>query len=626
MPKKETLEHKLNHLPGRPGIYLFLDKGKQVIYVGKAKRLNSRVRSYFHQSTQHTGKNRALIRNIDDIEIIVTDSEAEALILENNLIKEHKPRYNILFRDDKTYPYICVTAEERPRIFPTRVIIRNGSRYYGPYSYVGMMKNMLETIRKAFSMCSCACSSRVLDPSRGMPKWGKCFEDYFEKCSEDIPLDEYVDKIQQVHRLLSGKTASLIRELKEEMQFQSDRLEYEKAALTRDRILALEKHTEKMKVVSEDALDKDIFAIESDEHHKTACGVLFQIREGKLIGKYHRVLSQPDVTDKRLILQSFIEDYYTGEHAYLIPDQVFCSTELPDDEPLLEYLWQMKKKKVPILVPKIGEKAQLVHMAQSNARLLLKEKIIEKMKSEQGRIPSAVLALQKELSLIQPPRRMDCFDISTFQGAHTVASLVSFVDGKPKKSQYKHYKITSVSGPDDFASMREVVERRYRRLKKEGGQVPDLIIIDGGKGQLSSAVESLKKAGYDATIPVIGLAKRLEEVFFPGSRDPLTIPKSSSALKLLQRIRDEAHRFAITYHRDVRSRETIRTQLTEIPGIGKKKAQLLLKTFGSAKKVLEQQPSELERVVGKKAAEEIVRYNFNAPEASNEVENEQNVL
>ncbi len=613
----EALKQKLNSLTPESGVYLFKDAGSNILYVGKAKRLNQRVRSYFQSGVEHTGKIQALVRKISDLEIIVTDTEAEALILENNLIKKHQPRYNILYRDDKSYPYICMTDEDRPRVFPTRVIVRDGSRYYGPYDHVGKMKLMLETIRKAFRLCTCACSSRMIDKSKGMPKWGRCFEDYFENCSYDMDPEEYRSRMDQVLRLLNGRTRDLIRDLKIEMEELSESLEFEKAAVIRDGVLALKKYSQKMKIIAADGLDRDVFSLDANWNENIACGVLLQIRDGKLIGKYHRFLKNIEGRTDAVLIQSFMEDYYTGELSGVIPDEVCCSHKLQDDEPLFEYLWEMKGKKVPVIVPQKGEKAKMVQMAGSNARLLLNEWELEKIKADKGRVPHSVQALKRDLNLQRMPRRIECFDISNLQGAFTVASMVCFVDAQPRKSSYKRFHVKGVQGPDDFASMREVIGRRYHRVKNEGSQIPDLIVIDGGKGQLSSSVAAIRECGLEQDIPVIGLAKRLEEVFFPGSSDPVNIPKSSSSLKLLQRIRDEAHRFAIQFHRDVRSSKTFRSELQDIPGIGKKTTDKLLKHYGSVSEIINQDLESLRKVVGKKAGNAILAH-FNRKADLNE--------
>ncbi|MEX0929545.1 MAG: excinuclease ABC subunit UvrC, partial [Balneolales bacterium] len=593
---------KLDNLPVAPGVYLYKDSGNRILYIGKAKRLRHRVRSYFQESRNHTGKIMALVNRIVDLEIIVTDSEAEALILENNLIKQHQPRYNINLRDDKSFPYICVTKEDRPRVFPTRTIIRDGSKYYGPYDHVGKMRQMLETIRLTFGLCTCACTPRMVDRSRGVPRWGKCFEEYFENCSGDTDAGLYRDSIDKVSRLLNGKTEDLIRELKEEMQIASQAMEFEKAAVLRDGIDSLRKYSQKMKMITTEAVDRDVFGLEVDQEENLACGVLFKIREGKMLGKYHRLLKNIEGRKEGEILQTFIEDYYTSAVAGASPDEVHISHELDDDEPLLEFLTREHHRRVPIIQPKIGEKAQFIRMALSNASHLLKEVLFQKQNAEKDRIPHSVKSLQRDLRLKQPPRRIECFDISNLQGTDTVASLVCFVDGQPRKSEYKRYTIRTVTGPDDFASMREVIGRRYSRLMKEKRQIPDMIIVDGGKGQLSSAVAVLKEIGFLGQTTLIGLAKRLEEVYLPGMPEPVMISKTSSSLKLLQRLRDEAHRFAITFHRQKRSKRTFQSELHGIAGVGEKSVVKLLLHFGSAKQVAQAGLDQLVPVVGKSMA------------------------
>lgn len=601
----EILSEKLANLPTNPGVYLYKDSRGQVIYVGKAKKIRNRVKSYFQDTRNHSGKTLALVRKIHDLELYVTDTEAEALILENNLIKKFRPRYNISYRDDKSLPYICVTTGERPRVFPTRTVIKDGSRYFGPYDHVGKMRNMLEVIRKAFNLCTCSVSIRTIDRSRGLPKWHSCFEEYVSTCSAELPDDLYRDTLQKVVRLLNGKTEALIRELREEMDMAATQLQFEEAARLRDGIVALEKYSEKMKVVTADVIDRDIFALEVDPDEGVACGVMFRIRDGRLLGRLHKFLYEIDSREPSEMLQAFVEDYYTGDLGAIIPDEVHISHELVDDGPLTEYLWQEHGKKVPVVVPKIGEKAQMIRMAQSNARLLIGELSLQRRKAEEDRIPHSVRNLQQELRLSTPPRRIECFDNSNLQGTDPVASMVVFVDGAPKKSDYKRFKIKTVVGPDDFASMREVLMRRYSRLKREGGHYPDLIVVDGGKGQLSSGVEALKDAGVFGDIPIIGLAKRLEEIFVPHSTDALMLPKTSSGLKLLQRIRDEAHRFAITFHRDLRSKRTFSSTLTEIDGIGVKSAQKLLKHFGSVKRISEASEEELIKEAGKQIGSKV---------------------
>jgi len=591
---------KVEHLPSDPGVYMFKDERGNTLYVGKAKRLRNRVRSYFQESRGHDGRIRVMVSKIEDLEVIVTDSEAEALILENNLIKKHQPRYNILYRDDKSYPYICITNEERPRVFPTRTVINDGSKYIGPYDRVVQLRRMLETIRKAFNLCTCAISPKNIDRTKGAPKWGSCLDDYLDQCSEEMDPEEYRATIEKVERMLNGRTDALIRDLKEEMKIASEALEYEKAARLRDSLQAVEKYSQKMKMVADKKVDRDIYAITVDGDISEACGVLFKIREGKLIGKFHRFLKNIEHLEEGEMLQSFVEDYYTGQFSGAIPDEVYVSHELPEDEPLLEYLWQERGRKVPIHKPQIGEKAQMIRMAMANAELLLGERKLEKEKAERQRIPHSVKELGEHLSLDRLPRRIECFDNSNIQGSDPVASMVCFVDAKPRKSDYKRFHIKTVEGPDDFASMKEVVTRRYKRVMEEGQQIPDLVVVDGGKGQLNAAIEAMKEIGFYGECEVVGLAKRLEEVFVPGRSDPVMIPKTSSALKLLQKVRDEAHRFAINFHRDKRARRTIKTELTEIKGIGEKTAAKLLNRFGSVKRIKEAPRGELQAEIGEK--------------------------
>ncbi len=606
--QKPNLQEKVANLPLSPGVYIYKDASGSILYVGKAKKLRNRVRSYFQESRPVDGRIKTMVSKISDLEVMVTDSEAEALILENNFIKQYEPRYNIMYRDDKSYPYICVTADSKPRVFPTRTVLKDGSKYFGPYDSVLNMKRMLETIRKAFVLCTCAVSIKNIDQTRGIPKWHSCFDDYLQNCSGDLDTEKYQDIIKKVERLLHGKTDVLLRELKEEMQIASDALAFEDAAKLRDSYVAVERYSHKMKIVADKKVDRDIFAIGVDQELGEACGVLFKVREGKLMSKFHRFLKNIEDLTEGEMLQSFVEDYYTGQYSAAIPDEVYLSNELEDDEPLTEYLAQEKGKKVPINIPQIGEKAQLIKMALTNTKLHLNERRLEKDKYEKDRIPHAVKELKEHLKLRTLPRRIECFDNSNLQGTDPVASMVCFVDAKPRKSEYKKFHIKTVIGPDDFASMKEILERRYSKVMKDKLQIPDLIVVDGGKGQLSAAVATLKEIGFYGQCDVIGLAKRLEEVFLPGSSDPIMIPKKSSALKLLQQARDEAHRFAITFHRQKRAKRTFVTELTEIEGVGAKKAQLLLKELGSVAEVKKASIESLQKLVGKKLGEKV--YNF----------------
>lgn len=605
---EEKLREKIDHLPQSPGVYQFFDKNRTVLYVGKAKRLRTRVRSYFRESANHDGRIRLMVSKIDDLEVIVTDSESEALILENHLIKKLHPRYNIMYRDDKSYPYICFTADERPRVFPTRTVLQDGSRYFGPYDHVGHMRRMLDTIRATFGLCTCAVSSRMVDKTRGVPRWRSCFNRYLQSCSGDRDLEEYKEIMEKVERMLNGKTEELIRQLKEEMEIAADALAFEQAAEKRDSIESLSKYNQRMKMVADRQVNRDLFAVSWDREIGEACGVLMKIREGKLVGKFHRYLRNIGDSTPGEMVQSFAEEYYTGQYAGAIPDEVYLSHEMPDPNPLSEYLWEQLGRKVPIHVPKIGEKKHLVNMAVANADLLLGERQREKAKAEQDRIPKSVRDLKEYLRLQRLPRRIECFDNSNIQGSDPVASMVTFVDAAPRKSEYKRFAIRSVVGPDDYASMKEVVSRRYRRVIQEGLQPPDLIVIDGGRGQLNAALEALEEIGYRDHPEIVGLAKRLEEVYLPESADPVMIPKTSPALKLLQRVRDEAHRFAITYHKRKRSVRTLQTELTQIPGVGVKTAEKLLRSLGSVARIAGSELEEIQQVAGKKVGQAVYDY------------------
>jgi excinuclease ABC subunit C len=494
------------------------------------------------------------------------------------------------------------------RVFPTRTVQRDGSKYFGPYDHVGHMRRMLETIRKTFGLCTCAVTPRMVDKTRGVPRWHSCFEDYLQNCSGDWDIEEYQAAMENVERMLNGKTEELVSQLKEEMTIASAALEFEQAARIRDSIESLVKYNRKMKMVADKQVNRDLFALAVDGELGEACGVLFKIREGKLIGKFHRFLKNIGDSTEGEMLQSFMEDYYTGQFAGAIPDEVYVSHDLPDPDPLIEYLWQQLGRKVPLHEPKIGEKKQFINMALSNARLILGERKLEKEQASRQRIPQAVKDLKEFLHLQKLPRRIECFDISNIQGSDQVGSMVTFVDNRPKKSEYKKFHIKTVKGADDYASMKEVVQRRYKKVQREGLQVPDLIVIDGGKGQLNAALEVLDSIGFREHTEIVGLAKRLEEVFLPGKQDPVMIPKTSPALKLLQRVRDEAHRFAISFHKKKRSKRTLQTELTNIKGVGDKTAAELIREFGSVRNVASAELGRITNCSGTKTGQLIYDY------------------
>ena len=601
------LSRKLSALPTRPGVYQHKDENGKVLYVGKAKNLRSRVNSYFHKSRNFDGRLKILVSKIADVEIIVTDTEAEALILENTLIKELRPRYNINLRDDKSYPYICIKKEPFPRVFPTRRVKRDGSIYFGPYTSVRSMNIMLDTIKSIFRIRTC--SLRLAPPAIAAGKFEVCLQYHIKKC--DAPCvgyqteDDYDRMISQVRQLLNGKTGTLIALLRDEMSRVAALSEFEEAAKLRDQVMALEKYSERQKVVVQDPIDRDMFAVAVNREENIACGVIFQMREGKIIGRQHKYFHNIRDQSDDALMQVLLERYYTETTFY--PDEILLSGEAEDLGPVSQFLENKRQRAVKIRTPQRGEKVALAKMIEQNARVGLDEYLLIQARKEEGKIPFVVKALQEDLKLPRLPRRIECFDISHLGGTDVVASCVVFIDGKPRNKEYRTYKIRSVGGgvSDDFQSMREVVGRRYAKVVEENGPWPDLVVIDGGKGQLSSAVTALKEAEAYGKFPVIGLAKRLEEVFFPGDTESVFIPKTSATLQLLQRTRNEAHRFAVNFQRKQRSKRTLHSELLIIPGIGPQTVRKLIRAFGSVRQVrliAATDMNRIETVVGQSAA------------------------
>lgn len=611
------LEDKLKNLPVSPGVYQFKDSNGKILYIGKAKILRSRVRQYF-QTKPVSGILNAMINKIADLEIITTDNEIEALILEQNLIKTQKPRYNINLKDDKSYPYIVITNEQFPRVFPTRKKRSDGSKYFGPYTDVKNMRFALKTIRDIFMIRSC--NLHLTEETIAQGKFKVCLDYHIHKCEGPcvgyVIRKDYNEMIDEVSKLLNGKTKTLVKELTDKMNKYSDEMQFEKAAATRDKIDAVEVYSSKQKMVDDEIIDRDIFAFDRIENE--SCGMILKIRDGKVIGKTHYFMSNVIEKSDSEIIENLITNYYSKND--FVPDEIYLMNELDDEATIKEWLEKRKQSKVEFIFPKIGDKYKLVFMVKKNARLLLDELILTKMKREF--IPPSVESLKRDLRLSKLPRRIECFDISHIQGTDTVASMVVFFNGKPKKSDYRKFKINTVSDetgmPDDFLSMREVIYRRFKKIAEGNtneeeknnnedesfGSVPDLIIIDGGKGQLSSAVKVLDDL-HIKNQNIIGLAKRLEEVYLPNENIPQNIPKTSSGLRLLQRVRDEAHRFAVTYHRSLRDKRTFTTELTEIEGIGEKTAQKLLIEFGSVeniKQIIKNNFNIIEKSAGKKVA------------------------
>lgn len=598
------LQDKLKNLPLSPGIYQFKnDKGK-VIYIGKAKNLRNRVRSYF-QSRIENAKTTALVSKIDDVDLIVTDSEIEAFVLENNLIKDLKPRYNINLKDDKTFPFIKVTNEPYPQIFYTRNVIKDGSKYFGPYTEVKTMKSSLRLINKIFKIRSCKFD--ITEESIERKKFKVCLDYHIKKCEGPceglVSQIHYNKMVTQVIKVLRGRTDELIEELKQEMNIASTQLQFEEAAELRDRIDQLNMYSSKQKVVSNDMSDRDV--ISAAYEGKDVSATILNIRVGKLVGKKQLTLSAEENESESKIYSAIIKFYY--DEFVEVPKEILIEVEPDESESLVEWLNTKAIKKCKFIIPqKQSEAKSLLLMCRQNALLHLKEIQLQKMKKE-GNLPYALSALQRDLRLKNLPRKIECFDNSNLQGSDAVASMVVFIDGKPKKSLYRKFIINSVKGPDDFASMREIILRRYSRLLEEKEKLPDLIMVDGGKGQLSSAMEILNQLRIKE-YEIIGLAKRLEEVFLPNNNEPQSIPKTSSSLKLLQHIRDEAHRFAITFHRERRSKRTFTTELTEIKGIGEKISKKLLTEFKSIEEIRNTRLEKLSDIIGTAKAKIIAEH------------------
>ena len=602
-----SLDEKLNNLPALPGVYQFKDKEGTVLYVGKAKILRNRVRQYFHKSRVLEPRIALMVEKVSDVEIITTDSEVEALILEANFIKSKKPRYNVNLKDDKSYPYIVITKEPYPRVFVTRRVSRDGSRYFGPYTDVHTMRSALKTVRDIFMIRSC--NFHIDQEFIDKKKTRVCLDYHIKKCEgpcEGLVSEErYNQMIDHVAQVLLGKNTSVIESLAMQMQSAAAELKFEDAAVFRNRMRELEVYSSSQKIVDMQLHDRDIIAVAAEGDD--ACGVVFKIREGKILGRQHYYISKVEAKSESEVIEALVQRYYLESND--VPSEVVLSSPIESSEAAKEWLTGLRGKPVDVVAPVEGELAKLLSMCRKNAQYLLDELKLQKMKREDF-IPHAVQSLQRDLHLKNPPRRVECFDISHLQGTETVASMVVFEDGRPKKSDYRKFKIRSTAEGnivDDFASMREVIRRRYSRVVEEQLPLPDLIMVDGGKGQLSSACEVLNELSLQSQ-PIISLAKRLEEVYVPDKSDPVPIPKTSSALRLLQQIRDEAHRFAITFHRSLRDKRTLQTELDLIEGIGKKRAKELLEAFGSVQGVKFATETQLAEIVGEKVAAKIREY------------------
>jgi excinuclease ABC subunit C len=652
----EKIQSVLNSLPHKPGIYLMKDAQGNILYVGKAISLYNRVRSYFQESTDLSPKNRSMVAKVDDIEFLVVKNEVEALVLESNYIKQYRPKYNVLMRDDKNYPYIKVSlTEDFPRVYRVRSFQHDGNRYFGPYTNSGAVDATLDLLNKLFAFRTCRYDASTWAPpvnKEPPPGWKQkllprpCTQYYIHRCIAPCVAyasrEEYDAVIKQVILFLEGKHDEVVKSLQEKMHEAAENLNFEEAARIRDRIQAVERVLEKQRIISTEGQDdQDVIAFASSEDE--TCVMTFFFRNGKLIGREFFILQGTRDSSPGEVMTSFLQQFY--ESSPHVPPEIVIEAE-PDDRAVIQaWLREKRKGAVTITTPKRGEKLRLVEMVKQNAQEVLEQQRIKWLTDSQ-KTQLALEELQEALNLAAPPQRIECYDISNTQGTNSVGAMVVFEAGRPKPGEYRRFKIKSVEGPDDFASHQEVLRRRFRHVGMQStirnedsvdleGQfiatsedgaseasvpgapgtqfqhdwaVPDLIIIDGGKGQLSAAMEVLQELHVD--IPTVALAKENEEIFIPGSPDPIILPRSSQGLYLVQRIRDEAHRFGITYHRKLRSDRTFKSVLDEIPGIGPKRKQALMKHYGSVRAMSAASVEDLAALDGmtRDAAEKVKEY------------------
>lgn len=603
-----TLEQQLANLPTNSGCYIYKDKDGTVIYVGKAINLKNRVRSYFQKSANHSPKTRRLVENITDMEWIVTDTELEALILECNLIKKYRPKYNIRLRDDKQYPYLMLTTSEPfPRLLVTRRVKQgDGNKYFGPYTNSHAVYQSLDLMYKVFPLVTCR--KEWTNKPQQRPciyhSMGRCPE---APCAGLADKERYWEGVKSVEQFLSGRQDSLTRDLKRKMEDAAEELEFERAAKLRDQLASITQIIERQKVVSTTTGDQDVLAVVSDE--LGACVQMFFIRGGKLIGQEHFLLegTEGDTEGMKEATAEFVKQYY--QDAPFVPSEILLPAHVEEMEIIESWLRQKKGTKVSLHVPERGEKKRLMEMAATNAQLVLQQ-VRSQSAAEQSRVDTAMRQLADALDMPDSLlTRIEAYDNSNIQGRHAVGGMVVFEQGKPRKSDYRRFKIQISEGePNDFAMMFEMLTRRFSQMAEGNPKFmtePDLILIDGGKGQLSAAQDAMRQFGY--TFPMIGLAKQYELIFVPGRAEPIELPRNSPALYLLQRIRDEVHRWAITYHRNVRGRAAQMSILDEIPGIGPNRRRELLKFFGSVDKMKIASLDDLAQAPGmnKKAAQAV---------------------
>jgi excinuclease ABC subunit C len=581
-----SLELQLKTLPSEPGVYRYYDKNEQLLYVGKAKNLKKRVLSYFNKNLSGY-RIKIMVGKIQRLETTIVNSEYDALLLENNLIKEHKPFYNVMLKDDKTYPWICIKNEDFPRIFLTRTVIKDGSEYYGPYAKVRPAKILLDTIKHIYKLRTCNLNLAPNKIEDG--KYKVCLEYHIKNCEGPCEglesREDYNEKIDAIRGIIKGDFRKAKDYLVNQMMRYAENLQFEQAQLIKERLDILEDYQAKNTVVNPNIDDVDVFGMTSDE---TAAYVnFFKIRNGNIIQSF--------TTEIKKILEESDEDIM--EEALIEIRQKFSSDS---KEVLLPFHLSVEIPNVKLIVPKVGDKKRIVELSEKNAKEYRLEKLKQVQIVDPERHANRIMAeMQKLLRMPVEPRHIEGFDNSNIQGTNPVSACVVFKDGKPSKADYRIFHPKTVEGPNDFATMEEVIYRRYKRMLDEGENLPQLILIDGGKGQLSSAVKSLRLLGLYGKITIVGIAKRLEEIFFPEDPIPLYLDKKSETLKILQRVRDEAHRFGVKHHRTRRKNSTIKSELEEIPGVGEKTIELLLSKLKSVKRIKESNLETLEEIVGK---------------------------
>ena len=598
---KEHLKEQVAALPHSPGIYQYLDRNNKIIYVGKAKDLKKRVSSYFVESREHSAKVIVMVRQIVDIRHIVVDTEQDALLLENSLIKSLQPRYNILLKDDKTYPWIVIRREPYPRVESTRQLVRDGSQYFGPYGSIATQRSILEFIREVIPLRTCKLNLSQERIAKG--KYQSCLQYHLGNCKAPCEAlqseEEYAESIALVQSILKGDLRPVREWLEGEMMRAAEALKFELAEIYKQRLKSLESYQSKSVIVSAKIVDADVFTILSEETTEEAFCNFIAIRHGSIVAvQTVRMTTGIDTSPEELIARGI--QHVVNEFNHTLAREVIVS-HIPSSAPLFNG--------TIFTQPQRGDKAELVAFSLRSARLYraeLQKRLAQR--NPERHTDKLMEDMRRELHLEREPRHIECFDNSNLQGTNPVASCVVFRDGKPSRKEYRHFNIKTVEGPDDFASMREIVRRRYSRLLDEGAELPDLIIVDGGKGQLSSAYSVLKELGIEHRVPIVGLAKRLEEVFYPNDPEPYYLSRLGEPLKVVCHIRDEAHRFGITFHRKKRSLNFLNSEINEIKGVGQKSANELFKHFKSVKAISTASKEELSKVVGARRAEAIIAH------------------